>query len=137
VVLAGVEVPPRLPPRPEQIPAKLKERNREISLIFDTFSSMERAQAFVAKVQERFGLAGQVFDNSDDTDQQEPIVVHIDRAEIEDGIKVDTVTPDPTLLAKWTRDFGAKTAQSMAIEFAVERAVEEMVGEFDGTFIGT
>ena len=78
-----------------------------MSLIFDSFSSMERAQAFVAKVKERFGLAGQVFDNSDDARQhdffpgvQQPIIVHIDRpCKIQDD--------------------------------------NRMVDEFDGTFIGT
>jgi len=90
-----------------------------MSLIFDSFPSLERAVAFAGRVMERYRyrLGAQVFMDArmaHDHDPfpwvQVPPVVHVDRNWLDTGEDV---------------------------EFDIEEQIRELVDEFGGTYIGT
>jgi hypothetical protein len=62
-----------------------------VSMIFDRFSSRERAEAFRAAVMAEIGLEGQIFDTVTAAQEHdpfpgrlEPLIVHIDRSDDRD-----------------------------------------------------
>jgi hypothetical protein len=70
-----------------------------MSLIFDRFPSRAAATMFVAHVQNKFGLAGQIFDDQESAMAHDPFpwvldppIVHIDRPDLDDATEIeDTV----------------------------------------------
>jgi hypothetical protein len=85
-----------------------------MSLIFDSFSSRQQADQFVAAVKTETGLEAKVFDTVDEAQEHDPIpatlaapVVHIDR---------------PQLMEERGE--------------AIEHHIEDMVGEYGGRFVG-
>jgi hypothetical protein len=87
-----------------------------MSLIFDSFPTMERAHAFQAEVKKRFNLDGQVFADAAEAFDHDPFpyemkppVVHIDRP-------------------------GLRTT---AIPFTIEQHIERLVEDYGGIFLGT
>jgi hypothetical protein len=85
-----------------------------MSMIFDSFDSMDAAREFVAAVHERFGLDGQTFASAE--------------AAHEDWYRSGRCPPSPTSTAP---RFGCDDF------LATEAAVEELVGEFGGEWAGT
>ena len=87
-------------------------------MIFE-FKEMDRAKAFAAAVEGRFGLGSRVFDDADEAAKshafpfvQNPPVVHVDRPYWKTGIPSDET-------------------------IGIERQIEELAKEFSGKFVGT
>lgn len=121
-----------------------------MSLIFDSFPNMERAQAFATAVKERYGLDGQVFSDPDKAAEhdwfpwvQVPPIVHIDRIDYEILPHGQT---GPDQIAAVKQRFGLTDQECKAegdnpadcmTRCAAEQRVEDFVKDFGGIFIGT
>jgi len=92
-----------------------------MSMIFDNFPSLEKAEAFAKKVREHYCLRAQVFmeENQAQEHDRGP-EVHVDRVVL-------------VVKEKGVRNLRKEIAWTIAIEEGVEKLVEE----FGGVYIGT
>jgi hypothetical protein len=80
------------------------KEERTMSLIFDSFESVEDARAFIAAVTRAYPEHGcQLFTDSESAHEhdffpfvQEPIVVHVDRVRYDDEAEIEAIVNDFT-----------------------------------------
>jgi hypothetical protein len=115
-----------------------------MSMIFDSFPSMQRAIDFAATVEERYGLKTKVFSDPRKSHKynpvpydQEPPIVHVERVEIGEGFfAIEMLKRRFGLTDDEVKAGPDHTAEIMA-EVAAQNRVTEMGRKFGGVFLGT
>jgi hypothetical protein len=128
-----------------------------MSLIFDSFPSQEKAEAFAAAVTQRFGLQWQIFDNPVEAHNHDPFIyeqippiVHVDRVGDDDAKRIlaaEGLTRADCIArsrsqhhelseAEYSARYGGDDDSGLLVVSA-EHLVEKLATEFGGVFAGT